>query len=241
MTTDDVIEVLGGWKGYSIERIEAGNEKGRAQVWIDLMPLPEIARQCSGCKRMVHQIHDVTFRWVRDLSILGAVNLALVGTGAVACPHCGPKLEALDWLAPYSRLTRRLAENVVRLCRVLPIKHVAEYLNLTWDTVKATDNACFQIATSSIAPIKPLPQSRPMAAKNELAAVNDCGTRAWISFLHAVDICRNRGATACQGNVVPVGVVKDGSRAVNYVREKIAHGIREGSLPAIAATSYHKS
>jgi len=34
-----------------------------------------------------------------------------------------------------------MAENVVRLCRVLPIKHVAEYLGLTWDTVKATDKA----------------------------------------------------------------------------------------------------
>jgi len=34
-----------------------------------------------------------------------------------------------------------MAENVVRLCRVLPIKHVAEYLRLSWDTVKATDKA----------------------------------------------------------------------------------------------------
>ena len=213
LTTDDVIEVLGGWKGYSIERIEAGNEKGRAQVWIDLMPLPEIARQCSGCKRMVHQIHDVTFRWVRDLSILGAETWLWLGRVRVACPHCGPKLEALDWLAPYSRLTRRLAENVVRLCRVLPIKHVAEYLNLTWDTVKATDKACFQIATSSIAPIKPLPQSRPMAPKTSLRQSMIAELVPGFPFLHAVDICRNRGATACQGNVVPVGVVKDGSRA----------------------------
>jgi transposase len=141
LTTDDVIEVLGGWKGYSIERIEVDNEEGKAQVRIDLVPLPGIARRCSGCKRKVHQIHDITFRWVRDLSILEAETWLWLGRVRVACPHCGPKLEALDWLAPYSRLTRRLAENVVRLCRVLPIKHVAEYLNLTWDTVKATDKA----------------------------------------------------------------------------------------------------
>jgi len=144
LTTDDVIEVLGGWKGYSIERIEADNEEGRAQVRIDLMPLPGIARRCSGCKRMVHQIHDVTFRWVRDLSILEAETWLWLGRVRVACPDCGPKLEALDWLAPYSRLTRRMAENVVRLCRVLPIKHVAEYLHLTWDTVKATDKASLE-------------------------------------------------------------------------------------------------
>ena len=141
MTTDDVIEVLGGWEGYSIESIDADREEGKAYVRIDLMPLPGVARRCSGCGRLVTKVHDVTFRWVRDMTILDAETWLWLGRVRVACPHCGPKLEALGWLAPYSRLTRRMAENVVRLCRVLPIKHVAEYLNLTWDTVKATDKA----------------------------------------------------------------------------------------------------
>ena len=141
MTTDDVIEVLGGWEGYSIESVDADREEGKAYVRIDLMPLPGVARRCSGCGRLVTKVHDVTFRWVRDLAILDAETWLWLGRVRVACPHCGPKLEALGWLAPYSRLTRRMAENVVRLCRVLPIKHVAEYLRLTWDTVKATDKA----------------------------------------------------------------------------------------------------
>ena len=141
MTTDDVIEVLGGWEGDSIERIDVHKKEGKAHVSIDLVPLPGIARRCSGCDRMVTQIHDTTFRWVRDVTILEAETWLWLGRVRVACPHCGPKVEALDWLAPYSRLTRRMAENVVRLCRVLPIKHVAEYLGLTWDTVKATDKA----------------------------------------------------------------------------------------------------
>lgn len=141
MTTDDVIEVLGGWEGYSIESIDADREEGNAYVRIDLTPLPGVARCCSGCGRMVTKVHDVTFRWVRDVTILDAETWLWLGRVRVACPHCGPKLEALNWLAPYSRLTRRMAENVVRLCRVLPIKHVAEYLHLTWDTVKATDKA----------------------------------------------------------------------------------------------------
>jgi transposase len=141
LTTDDVIEALGGWEGYSIESIDADREEGKAYVRIDLMPLLGVARRCSGCGRMVTKVHDVTFRWVRDLTILDAETWLWLGRVRVACSHCGPKLEALDWLAPYSRLTRRLAENVVRLCRVLPIKHVADYFHLTWDTVKATDKA----------------------------------------------------------------------------------------------------
>jgi transposase len=47
----------------------------------------------------------------------------------------------LDWLEPYARVTRRLAESVARMCQVLPIKHVAEYFALSWDTVKAIDKA----------------------------------------------------------------------------------------------------
>ena len=144
MTTHDVIEALGAWEGYGIEEIEVHEELGKPQVWITLTPLAGIARRCSGCGQRVVAIHDVTYRWVREVAILGAETWLWLGRVRVACPHCGPKVEALDWLAPYSRLTRRMAENVVRLCRVLPIKHVAEYLGLTWDTVKATDKAYLQ-------------------------------------------------------------------------------------------------
>ena len=45
------------------------------------------------------------------------------------------------WLAPYARVTRRLAEQVARLCAVLPIKHVADFFGVGWETVKAIDAA----------------------------------------------------------------------------------------------------
>jgi len=100
LTTEDVIEVLGGWEGYSIEEMEVQEEEGRTQVWIELTPLTGIARRCSGCGQLVHSIHDVTFRWVREVTILGAETWLWMGRVRVACPDCGPKLEALDWLAP---------------------------------------------------------------------------------------------------------------------------------------------
>ena len=39
----------------------------------------------------------------------------------------------------YQRVTRRLAENVARLARVLPLQHVADYFGLHWGTVKEID------------------------------------------------------------------------------------------------------
>jgi len=59
----------------------------------------------------------------------------------VACPTCGPKREALPWLSPWERVTKRLAESIVHLCRVLPVKQVAEFYGLDWDTVKNLDVA----------------------------------------------------------------------------------------------------
>ena len=94
MTTEDVIEVLGGWEGYSVEEMEIHEEEGSPQVRIELTPLLGIARRCSGCGRMVRAIHDVTFRWVRDVAILEAETWLWMGRVRVACPDCGPKLEA---------------------------------------------------------------------------------------------------------------------------------------------------
>jgi len=44
------------------------------------------------------------------------------------------------WLSRYSHAMRRLAESVAQRCRILPIKHVADYFGLHWGTVKAIDN-----------------------------------------------------------------------------------------------------
>jgi transposase len=46
----------------------------------------------------------------------------------VLCPNCGPKVEHLDWLEPYSRVTSRLALSVARMCKVMALLHVAEFL-----------------------------------------------------------------------------------------------------------------
>ena len=91
MTTDDVIEALGGWEGYWIEEIELPQEKGKTQVWITLTPLTGVARRCSGCGRRVKQIHDVTYRWVRDVSILEAETWLWLGRVRVACRTAAPR------------------------------------------------------------------------------------------------------------------------------------------------------
>jgi len=69
----------------------------------------------------------------------------LVQRFRVACPKCGPKLEHLAWLERYARVPKRSAESVARLCRVLPVKHVADFCGLGWDAVKAIDKAYLEV------------------------------------------------------------------------------------------------
>ena len=145
MSKDELTAVLGGWEGYTlgtVGRVEVGPEgHRREEVHLELLPARDHARLCSGCGKPCRAIHDTTERWVDDLPILGADTRLLVHRVRVACADCGPKLERLGWLEPYARVTIRLAESVARLCKILPVKHVADYFNLDWKTVRAIDKA----------------------------------------------------------------------------------------------------
>lgn len=144
MTQEELTQLLGGWEGYRLEateRRDASEPGARPEIWLTLEPDEQRCKRCSGCGQVVQAVHDSEERWVRDLPILDADTWLQVRRCRLNCPHCGPKLERLDWLGRYARVTRRLAESVARLCRELPIKHVADYFQLHWSTVKAIDRA----------------------------------------------------------------------------------------------------
>ena len=141
MPSDDVIEVLGDWEGYRVgfvKRQPPVSDRSPPVLWVELIRRNE-SMVCSGCGGTCDRYHDWDERWIRDLPILDAQTHLLVQRFRVACPKCGPKLEHLPWLDKYARVTKRLADSVARLCRVLPVKHVAEFYGLGWDAVKAID------------------------------------------------------------------------------------------------------
>lgn len=147
MSKEELTALLGGWKGCQIGtvgRFEAGVKGPTAQAWIELLADPEQPMVCSGCTQVVAQVHETTERWIRDLPILDAQTHLLIHRRRVLCPRCGPKLEALPWLGRYQRVTQRLARSVARLCKILPVKHVAEYFGLNRKTVRRIDKAYLQ-------------------------------------------------------------------------------------------------
>jgi len=143
----ECIERLGVWEGYrvvAVERLEAGPGRPRAEVWLELRPVEGRRLLCDGCGDLASAIHDTTERHVRDLPVFDAEAHLRVHRCRVLCPRCGPKLERLTWLDRYARMTRRLAESVVRMCQVLPVKHVAGFYGLAWDTVKDLDKTALE-------------------------------------------------------------------------------------------------
>lgn len=142
MSKKNISQLLGGWEGYrvgTIQRFDADERREHPQLWLELLPLKRKRMRCSGCGKFVSAVHDYVERWVRDLPIFDATTHLLVVRRRVLCPDCGPKLEQLSWLEKYARVTSRLAESVARLCQILPIKHVSDYYNLNWKTVKTID------------------------------------------------------------------------------------------------------
>ena len=147
MSSNECIGRLGSWEGYRVgtaDRFDAGVKGSRPEIWIELHPDPAREKRCSGCGELVSGVHEYEDRWIRDLPAWGADTRLLVQRCRLACARCGPRLERLDWVDRYARVTRRLADSVARLCRVLPIKHVADVFGLGWETVKAIDKAALE-------------------------------------------------------------------------------------------------
>lgn len=139
MAATDIIARLGCWDGYDL--VSASEQWRGEQRWcvVELRPRVGIARRCSHCGGKVSSIHDMEQRRVRDLPVFEVPVELVLPRLRVACGQCGPKLEQLDWLEPYARVTSRLAQSVARLCKVMSVRHVAVYYGLDWDTVKQID------------------------------------------------------------------------------------------------------
>ncbi len=143
---EDLVKLLGNWEGFELFGVQSNEElkpdalgQPAPQLVLELRPLPDYPKRCSRCGEIVIEIHDVSERRVRDLPI-GEWDTWLVFPRArLQCPRCGPTVEAVPWLDRYQRMTTRLAEKIAKLAQMLPIKHVALWFGVSWDTVKQID------------------------------------------------------------------------------------------------------
>lgn len=111
-------------------------------VAASLEPDKRYRPKCSRCGSHAIGIHSHHERAVRDLP-MGTFKRVLVNFHyrKVECPSCaGFVVEELDVADPGGpRVTRRFARYIYELCKLMPLKHVADLLDLDWKTVKAID------------------------------------------------------------------------------------------------------
>ena len=139
MAAPQCIDRFGAWEGYEFESHTEEERGGSRWSVLKLRPLLGVKRRCSSCGWVGTAVHDSEVRRVRDLPIFDvSVELELPRL-RLECPNCGPKLEDLNWLEPYARITSRLARSVALLCKVMTLRHVAKFYGLAWSTVKLID------------------------------------------------------------------------------------------------------
>ncbi|VVE47511.1 ISL3 family transposase [Pandoraea soli] len=134
------LEALGCWTGYRVERVEWPSEDSRT-LSLYLKPVSRVML-CEQCGKRCSQIHETTIRRVRDLPLFEYRVVLHVPRRRLWCEHCGgPRLEKLDWLGRYQRVTARFAKACEILLKSTNVQAVAAFYGLDWHTVKAIDKA----------------------------------------------------------------------------------------------------
>ena len=131
MLTDNFLSNF--WQGFAVEDFYIDRDKLRVKL------IPHKTACCGRCGLMGNSIHDISERKVRDLSCFEYKTYLIIQVRRVNCLVCGVRTEHIPWLAPYSRVTKRLKNYTEALCRILPISHVSNLLGLHWTTVKDID------------------------------------------------------------------------------------------------------
>jgi len=91
--------------------------------------------RCSKCGNDV-SVNRNGYREARDTGAFGQIVYLHFEQREINCPHCGIRVEKLDFINPGARATKRFEESVAFLCRHMTISEAAQYLKLDWKTVK---------------------------------------------------------------------------------------------------------
>ncbi|SPK77643.1 protein of unknown function (plasmid) [Cupriavidus taiwanensis] len=106
------LQALGCWSGYRLERV-VWPEGESPTLALYLKPTSK-AMHCQECAARCRQVHETT---VQPCPSSTTGWFCTCRAGVCWCEQCGgPRLERLDWLGRYQRVTARLAEACVVGC-----------------------------------------------------------------------------------------------------------------------------
>jgi transposase len=143
------IDLAAFWPGYDIA---ACSHSAENTLTLTLEPKASELPRCSRCHQPSPLIHDRRMRRVRDRDLFDQRVQLRLPVRRVDCLTCGRVTEHISWLAPASRLTRRLCTWIETLLRFMPISHVSQLTGLHWHTIKTLDKRRLQAAFGTFEP-----------------------------------------------------------------------------------------
>ena len=143
------IDLAAFWPGYDVI---ACSHSAENTLTLTLEPRAADLPRCGRCQQPSPLIHDRRIRLVRDRDLLDQRVQLRLPVRRVDCLTCGRVTEHISWLAPASRLTRRLCTWIESLLQLLPISHVSQLTGLHWHTIKTLDKRRLQTAFGTFEP-----------------------------------------------------------------------------------------
>ncbi|TCL15172.1 ISL3 family transposase, partial [Azotobacter chroococcum] len=143
------IDLAAFWPGYDVV---AGSHSAENTLTLTLEPRASEPPCCDRCHQPSPLVHDRRIRLIRDRDLLDLRVQLHLPVRRVDCLTCGRVTEHIPWLAPASRLTRRLCAWIESLLQLLPISHVSRLTGLHWHTLKALDKRRLQAAFGTLEP-----------------------------------------------------------------------------------------
>lgn len=134
------LQALGCWTGYKLDRVVL--PEGDSRTLSLYLKATSKVMYCQECGAKCKQVHETVVRRVRDLPLFDYRVVLHVPRRRLWCDQCGgPRLERLDWLGRYQRVTARLARACGQLLQSCTVQAVAAFYDLGWHTVKSIDLA----------------------------------------------------------------------------------------------------
>ncbi|WP_165673867.1 helix-turn-helix domain-containing protein, partial [Metapseudomonas otitidis] len=143
------IDLAAFWPGYEVV---ACRQSSHDTLLIELEPQAGSVPICGRCGQPSPLIHERRIRQVRDRDLLDQRVQLQLPVRRVDCLRCGRVTERIDWLAPASRLTRRLRVWLEGLLQLLPISHVSRLTGLHWHTLKTLNKHRLEASVGAFEP-----------------------------------------------------------------------------------------
>ena len=119
MQKDDITELV-QIPGFSVADITFRERKGQVPEVRIRLTRDKPWFCCSGCGQYYLTYYDCDSYELRDLPYGKWKKASLLFDKVrVKCSRCGVKVERLEWLEPYARLTKRFEKEVARECRLI--------------------------------------------------------------------------------------------------------------------------